>query len=89
MYNSLKAASPISFRYPITATEEEYAKAFFNKSKKDIIKQQLSNYLDIINWNETLKAERKKLSKTITIQLSLIVIIILIESLMPILLIYK
>ena len=83
MFNSLLAAIPKTFNYPIEASEQEYAKAFLNKSKKDIVKQRLANYLNVIEKNEVFIQERREKAILITAQLTLIVIFILVASLLP------
>jgi hypothetical protein len=83
MFNSLLSSLPKTFHYPIEPTEKEYAKAFLNKKKKDILKQQLANYLNIIPKNEILIKQRKNMARFITLQLALIVIFILVVSLLP------
>ncbi len=86
MFNSLLASIPKTFHYPIMATEQEYAKAFLGKNKKDIIKQRLANYLDIIQKNEVFIKQRREMMAFITLQLTIVVIFILIASLLPLLL---
>lgn len=86
MFKSLLASVPKTFHYPIEPSEKEYAKAFLNKSRKDIIKQRIANYLDIIEKNEIYIKERRELAKEITVLLIVIVVFILIVSLFPLIL---
>jgi len=83
MFKSLLASIPKNIHYPIDATEQEYAKAYLNKNKKDIIKQRIANYLNIIEKNEKFLAERRAWAILITAQLAIIVILILVASLLP------
>lgn len=82
MFNCLLASIPKTFNYPIKSSEQVYAKAFLNKSKKDIVKQRLANYLNVIEKNEVLIQERREKAILITAQLTLIVIFILAISLL-------
>lgn len=77
---SLVGVIPRRIHYPIFPEYEEYKKAFLGKDEKDIIKQKLSNYLNIIPKNEMIIQERRSLEKLITIQLAIIVVLILIST---------
>lgn len=76
----IQAFFPETITGSISPSYEEYKKAFLGKEKKDILKQQISNYLNAIEINEPLILKKRNLCFRLSILFSGIVVLILLES---------
>jgi hypothetical protein len=74
---------PINMKLPIEANWKVLRDAFVGKEERDILKMQLSAYLNAISHNDKLINSKKKLATIASVILPLIVITLLIVSVLP------
>ena len=78
------AIFPETITGPIKAKYDEYEKAYEGKTKKKILLQQISNYLNVIDENEEKIIKQRRWSFAVSCLLPLIVVLIIILGLIPI-----
>lgn len=80
---NIKAISPETLNHAVKPDWDTYIETYLGKSEREILRIQVSAYLNAVSENEKVILNQRDLSKKINILLSLVVILILGASFIP------